>query len=114
MTAGEMADLLSKWKEEESLLRCAGSLAEFRFEMKCRVSSLNAESFTLSSTHEDCSLTFKLDFPGTAFSYGEPVQSRQQWAGRLQKSRTRHQSSWCYCTLTLSLWILQNPEIRYC
>lgn len=72
MRSGEIDDLISKWYGEESILRCKASLDEFSLEMKCRVSSLTTESFTLTSEHGDCSLTFRLDLPDTVFSYAEP------------------------------------------
>jgi len=72
MRSGEIDDLISKWYGEESTLRCKASLEEFSFEMKCRVSSLSAGSFTVTSKHGDCSLTFRLDSPNTVFSYVEP------------------------------------------
>jgi len=72
MRSGEIADLLAKWLEEESVLRCTGSLDEFSFEMKCRVSSLTKESFTLVSEHRDCSLTVGLGLPEIQVWYSEP------------------------------------------
>jgi hypothetical protein len=72
MRPDEIADMLGKWLEEESVLSCTGSLDEFTFDMNCRVSVLTKESFTLTSEHGDCSLTFRLDVFDTAFSYAEP------------------------------------------
>jgi hypothetical protein len=72
MRRGEMADLLAKWLEEESLLSCKGSFDEFSFLMRCRVSSLSEESFTLTSEHGDCSLSIGLGIPEVQISYAEP------------------------------------------
>jgi hypothetical protein len=72
MRSDEIADLFAKWLEEETVLDCTGSLDEFAFDMKCRVSALAKDSVVLASEHGDCTLTFRLDSPDTEFSYAEP------------------------------------------
>ena len=87
MRADEIADLLAKWFEEHSSLSCSGSLDEFSFDMNCRVSSLSKESFTLSSKHGDCSLTFSRGLSETVFAYKEP----REFSGALSVPLTPEQ-----------------------
>jgi len=72
MTTGETLDILGKWRDEETWLDCTVSLDELVFKLRCRVSLLDKDSFTLSSVAGDSLLAFKVDSPDAVFSYKEP------------------------------------------